>query len=531
MRSKLFSLILACLFLLSFPLGVTAEEMQEKTLYHSILSSQTERHGAESVQEWIDGTLAENAGITSEWYVLALCQSGDTYDFSAYAQALLDYLSTHEIYSATTRQKYALCLIGVGSTDPYIRRVLDDSIGAGGITSEIFGLHLLQNGYESPSHSIAELIASLLARQNADGGWSLSGTASDVDVSAMAVQALAAQYRNDEAVTAAIDRALDFLSQKQLASGGYMSYGVENPESVAQVILALSALGIDCETDARFVKNGNTLFGNLGRFALPDGSFCHQLGGAFNENATGQVLCATVAYARMKDGRDVFYLLDARNPAQLQPLPEESQPPLSEADDIPSEPDREGVSYKIWACGGIVLSAGVTILILILLKKRQTQNLIAVALAAALLCGFVCLTDFESRDDFYGDLPQKENVIGTVTVTVRCDEALGKTSLELPTDGYLVRSRTMEIAEGDTVYTILMELARAERLHVDCSGTDASAYVAGIAHLYEFACGDLSGWQYRVNGDVPSVGCGQYRLQAGDVIEWNYSLTMGRDTQ
>ena len=523
---KLFALLLALGLLLSFPLGAVAEE---RSAYDGILSSQTERHDAASVQAWIDGALSEGAGVTSEWYILALCQSGEPYDFSSYEQALLEYLSTHEIYSATTRQKYALCLIGIGSTDPYIRRVLDDSIGAAGITSEIFGLHLLQNGYESSSHRITNLMASLLARQNTDGGWSLSGTASDVDVTAMAVQALAPYYRTDGTVGAAIDRALHFLSQKQLASGGYRSYGVENPESVAQVILALSALGIDCETDVRFIKNGNTLFDNLAGFALTDGSFCHQIGGTFNENATAQVLCATVAYARMKNGAPAFYLLDARNPAGLESLPTEPEvPALQPSEDLP-ESDGEGSGYKVWVCVGIAIAALITILVLLLLKKRQTQNLIAVGLVAALLFGFVCLTDFESKEDFYGELPKKENVIGTVTVTIRCDEAIGKTSLALPTDGYLVHERTVEIAEGDTVYTVLMELARAERLHVDCRGTNASAYVAGIGYLYEFACGDLAGWQYRVNGEAPSVGCGQYRLQAGDVIEWNYSLTMGKD--
>lgn len=531
MRSKLLSLFLACLILLSFPFGATAEISHVDSIYGGILSSQTDRHGAERVQAWIDGALAQNAGVTSEWYVLALSQSGERYDFSSYEQALLEYLSAHEVYSATTRQKYALCLIGVGSTDSYIRRVLDDSIGAGGITSEIFGLQLLQNGCECQAYSTAELITSLLVRQNADGGWSLSGNASDVDVSAMAVQALAPQYRSDEAVATAIDRALAFLSQKQLASGGYMSYGVENPESVAQVIMALSALGIDCEEDERFIKGGNTLLDNLDSFVLPDGSFCHQVGGGFNENATAQVLCAVVAYARMKEGVGAFYLLDARNPAELRPLPSDTETPPSQPSETPSEPHAEGVSYKAWACGGIVLAALLAILALLLLKKRQGQNLIAVALTAALLCGFVCLTDFESKEDFYGNLPQKENVIGTVTVTIRCDEAIGKTALDLPPDGFFVRSRTVEIAEGDTVYTILLELARAERLHVDCRGTDGSAYVAGIGYLYEFACGDLSGWQYRVNGEVPSVGCGQYRLRAGDVIEWNYSLTMGKDFQ
>ena len=51
-----------------------------------------------------------------------------------------------------------------------------------------------------------------------------------------------------------------------------------------------------------------------------------------------------------------------------------------------------------------------------------------------------------------------------------------------------------------------------------------SAYVEGIHNLYEFDCGELSGWKYSVNGVVPGVGCSQYRLNDGDRIEWSYSI-------
>ena len=112
MRRKLLSLAFALLLLCFAPFGVRAEEGDFHAFYDGIVASQKARHGAESAQAWIDGALADGAGVTSEWYALALCQGGE-FDFSTYEDALLSYISTHTVYSATTRQKLALALIGV----------------------------------------------------------------------------------------------------------------------------------------------------------------------------------------------------------------------------------------------------------------------------------------------------------------------------------------------------------------------------------------------------------------------------------
>ena len=55
------------------------------------------------------------------------------------------------------------------------------------------------------------------------------------------------------------------------------------------------------------------------------------------------------------------------------------------------------------------------------------------------------------------------------------------------------------------------------------------AYIAGINYLYEFDFGELSGWTYRVNGEVPSVGCDKYELKDGDKVEWIYTCELGKD--
>ena len=61
------------------------------------------------------------------------------------------------------------------------------------------------------------------------------------------------------------------------------------------------------------------------------------------------------------------------------------------------------------------------------------------------------------------------------------------------------------------------------------SANYGSVYVQGINNLYEFSCGELSGWMYRVNGVFPNYGCSKYVLKDGDVVEWVYTCDLGRD--
>ena len=56
-----------------------------------------------------------------------------------------------------------------------------------------------------------------------------------------------------------------------------------------------------------------------------------------------------------------------------------------------------------------------------------------------------------------------------------------------------------------------------------------SAYIEGIGNIYEFDCGELSGWLYKVNGNFPSYGCSRYKLKPGDKVEWVYTCDLGND--
>ena len=85
--------------------------------------------------------------------------------------------------------------------------------------------------------------------------------------------------------------------------------------------------------------------------------------------------------------------------------------------------------------------------------------------------------------------------------------------------------------EGETVFDLLQRQTRAHGIHMEATFTPGygSSYVEGIANLYEFDCGQQSGWVYLVNGVSPSYGSSQYLLSPGDVVEWAYTCDMGHD--
>ena len=266
-------------------------------------------NGYSSNQSFADGYLPDNAGVTAEFYAVALSQSG-SYDLSRYENALLSYLDTHEVYAASTREKFALALSASGSTDRYIADTADEAIGGQGIMSLVFGLHLLNNGYDSALYSTDGLVSEILSWQKDDGGWAVMGAYGDADVTAMTLQALAPHTGRSD-VAYAVDRALDRLSDMQLESGGFKTMGAENSESAAQVVIALSSLGIDAQTDGRFVKSGGSVMNALISYRCSDGSFAHT--DSSNVNATLEAFCAFTAYKRYCYGQSPLYVLDHAN--------------------------------------------------------------------------------------------------------------------------------------------------------------------------------------------------------------------------
>lgn len=532
MKVKLLALTccLLCLLLCIGAVSIGAQSQpdavaQAQEIADGILAFSQE--GA-STQEWINTALRDSAGTGAEWLILCLAQSGE-YDFSAYESALLSYLESNTVPSATTKQKYALCLAAIGSTDAYILQVLDSTTGALGIMSYAYGLHLVNNGYQAPM-SAEQIIDQILALKKSDGGWAVSGTSSDVDVTAMVLQALAPYYNAHEKVRTAADNALALLSERQQADGGFISYGVSNPESAAQVVVALCALGMDPVSDVRFIKNGHTALDAMMQFSVGDGSFAHTKDGGYSSAATAQVLCAATAYLRFANGQAPLYDLDYARPEQAQRLPAQSESQSESQTQSNTQPKPDSLSYKPVACIVILALGGAACALLLILKKRHYKNFLTIGIATALLISAVLLIDIRLPQDYYGQSESKQNPIGTVTLYIRCDNVPGLDQIEhLPDDGIILATEAYEIEEGETVYDILTEAARKHGLHVDASGAGEAAYVRGICYLYEQEHGDLSGWTYTVNGISPSTGCGAYKLSDGDKIEFIYTLTIGQN--
>lgn len=310
-RNKLIALLLILPLFFTAAVSARAESYQTYTVaqVQSLCDGIVAYNGYYSNQSFADGYLPDNAGVTAEFYAVALSQSG-SYDLSRYESALLSYLDTHEVYAASTREKFALALAASGSTDRYIADTADEAIGGQGIMSLVFGLHLLNNGYDSALYSTDGLVSEILSWQKDDGGWAVMGAYGDADVTAMTLQALAPHTGRSD-VAYAVDRALDRLSDMQLESGGFKTMGAENSESAAQVVIALSSLGIDAQTDGRFVKSGGSVMNALTSYRCSDGSFAHT--DSSNVNATLEAFCAFTAYKRYCYGQSPLYVLDHAN--------------------------------------------------------------------------------------------------------------------------------------------------------------------------------------------------------------------------
>lgn len=101
----------------------------------------------------------------------------------------------------------------------------------------------------------------------------------------------------------------------------------------------------------------------------------------------------------------------------------------------------------------------------------------------------------------------------------------------VPQGGVILPATQVEITPGESVFDALRRATRDNKIHLEFSNTPAykSAYIEGIANLYEFDCGELSGWMYKVDGTFPGYGSSSYALQGGERIEWVYTTNLGRD--
>ena len=269
--------------------------------------------------------------LGGEWTVLALARGGadtETAYFTDYYAALeqtvreANGVLSERKYTEYSRVILALSALGKDARDVAgfdLTLPLGDyeKTAAQGVNGVIYALLALDSrDYPMPQNAAASTQATrqlyvdaILAAQLANGGWSFMGEDADPDLTSMALQALA-KYREQSSVRPAVDRALVCLSAMQNADGGFSSWGSENAESCAQVLLALNALGLDTD-DSRFVKNGHSVLDALLTYQNADGGFCHERGGETNLMASEQAVCALASLVRAERGENSFYRMAA----------------------------------------------------------------------------------------------------------------------------------------------------------------------------------------------------------------------------
>ena len=126
----------------------------------------------------------------------------------------------------------------------------------------------------------------------------------------------------------------------------------------------------------------------------------------------------------------------------------------------------------------------------------------------------------------------------TCTISINCDNILKNWNMLdrskqscVPADGWILKEVEVEFKKGQTVFDVLKDITKKKSIQLEYYFTAlyGSYYIEGIHNLYEFDCGELSGWEYCVNGKFPAFGCSKYVLKDGDKIEWKYTCDLGAD--
>lgn len=335
---------------------------QVKEVIEKLINWKKADTGVSADASLINDHFLQNAGSTpGDWYPIALGRLGYEDNYGAYLSVIKKivterYQSVDKLdkVKATEWHRISLAILAMGGdptnvgkdeegntinliADGVYNRGYQMDIGAQGINGYIWGLITLDSmGYEVPQDAYykrGDLVKGILQRQQENGGFSLEGVEgeADADITAMALQALAPYCEDDTlyefenlageivkvTVKKAVDRALGILSKLQKTDGDYASWGAENVESTAQVLIALCSLEIDYSSDKRFIKNGSNLLDGIMKYQMEDGGFMHSFQydednisarpSESNSMAGEQVLCALTSLIRYVEGYHRFY--------------------------------------------------------------------------------------------------------------------------------------------------------------------------------------------------------------------------------
>ena len=329
--------------------------------------------------------------IGGEWMALGLARSGRTVP-GGYYDAVVKYVKDNidsngrlDKNKVTENARIILALTAIGKD---VTNVDGHDLLAGlnemsylskqGINGAIFTLIALDSHSYTPAGDVTrdKLVQAILDAQiSGDGGWSLDGKNADVDMTAMAIQALAAYYKSNSSAKKAVDKGLSWLSSVQQNDGGFTSWGAANSESCAQVIVALTALGIDPTKDSRFIKNGVSVLDAPCSFAVNGGGFKHlATETSANGMATEQGFYALVAYYRLLNGQTSLYdMTDVKLEGVKAEEPVDDTDKSDDTADTEVEDTSSGGQVVLWVVIGVVAVGGIAALA-VTSKKRHGRD-------------------------------------------------------------------------------------------------------------------------------------------------------------
>lgn len=315
-----------------------------------ILAWKRVQQGVAEGQPLLSGELLTYAGSTAaDWLPIGLSRYGAEDDYDSYLAALRTYVEQKyrepdklDRTKATEWHRIALAVLACGGDPTHFGRdengadinLIADGVydrgktadlGRQGLNGWLWGLITLDSmKYTIPagaSYTRTELVKTILSYQLSDDGFNLrvaQGSTADPDITAMAIQSMGPYYRTSTLnVKDPVDRALERLSQLQLDTADFRSWGTRNSESTSQVIISLCSVGIDPQNDPRFVKNGLNLLDALFYYQQEDGGFAHSyeldegnpsaVPGESDSMATDQALLALVSVWRQAQGMSPLY--------------------------------------------------------------------------------------------------------------------------------------------------------------------------------------------------------------------------------
>lgn len=266
--------------------------------------------------------------IGGEWEVIGLARSDLNIDKSYFEKYQNNVVNTlvekNGVLSTAKYTEYSRVILSLTSIGSDVTNVgsynllsyLSDfnKVKRQGINGPIWALIALDsNNYEIPTNenpsnqtTRENLIEYIISKELSNGGWALTGNTPDPDITAMAITSFAKYYNSKEEVKKSVDRGITALTKMQNSSGEFSSFGTVNSESTSQVIVALCSLGINPDTDKRFIKNGKSPVDILLSYYVSNG-FSHTKGSNYNQMATEQCFYGLVAYYRLCNNKNFLY--------------------------------------------------------------------------------------------------------------------------------------------------------------------------------------------------------------------------------